>query len=78
MHSYQENSKDSGYNFDSETNHHMDNMKGGVNNILVAVRSRPISQKEKAVSDFETLRVLDKKVVVLLDPGNNFEKEDVS
>jgi hypothetical protein len=42
----------------------------------VAVRSRPLSEKERDKSDFETVRILDRQVVVLLDPGNTFEKED--
>lgn len=51
-------------------------MKKGSYNILVkllykkqvAVRSRPLSQKEKEFSDFEIVKILDKKMVILIDP----------
>ena len=43
----------------------------------VAVRMRPLNSKELTVSDFETVRILDNKLVILLDPGNEFEPEDV-
>jgi hypothetical protein len=41
------------------------------------VRVRPLNTKEHAQSEFETIRVLDQKVIVLLDPGNEFESDDV-
>jgi len=44
----------------------------------VAVRCRPLNSKELTVSDFETVRILDQKLVILLDPGNEFEPEDVN
>jgi hypothetical protein len=37
-------------------------------NIYVAVRLRPLSEKEKYISTFETAKVLNEKYVVLLDP----------
>ncbi len=46
-------------------------------NIKVAVRVRPLNSKELTVSDFDTVRILDQKLVILLDPGNEFEPEDV-
>jgi len=37
-------------------------------NIFVAVRLRPLSQKEQYISTFETAKLLNEKYVVLLDP----------
>lgn len=78
------------YKFVDETKNHIEEMKHGSNNILVkinhkllfiykkvAVRMRPLNSRELIVSDFETVRILDKKLVILLDPGNEFEPEDV-
>lgn len=36
--------------------------------IQVAVRTRPLSQKEKEFSEFEIVKILDKKLVILIDP----------
>lgn len=41
------------------------------------MRCRPLNSKELALSDFETVKVLNSKLVVLLDPGNEFEPEDI-
>lgn len=38
------------------------------NNMIVAVRLRPLSSKEIERSEFEIVRILDKKVVILMDP----------
>lgn len=43
----------------------------------MAVRVRPLNNKELSQSEFETIRVLDQKMIVLLDPGNEFESDDV-
>ena len=64
-------------NFTHETSSFIEELKSGNNNILVAVRTRPLNSKELNVSDFEIVRVLDQKVVVLLDPGNEFQYDDV-
>jgi hypothetical protein len=40
----------------------------------VAVRVRPMNDKERTVSEFETIRVLDGKVLVLVDPEANSEE----
>ena len=47
-------------------------------NIYVAVRLRPLSQKEKYISTFETAKVLNDKYVVLLDPQYEMAPDDVS
>lgn len=41
------------------------------------MRVRPLNSKELSISNFETIRVLDSKVIVLMDPQNEFEPEDV-
>jgi len=63
--------------FSHETEKHIEDLKSGSNNILVAVRVRPLSSKEQTISNYETIRVLDGKVVVLLDPSNQFDANDV-
>jgi len=36
-----------------------------------------LNQKELSISNFETLKIIDGKVVVLLDPQNEFESDEV-
>jgi hypothetical protein len=43
----------------------------------VSIRKRPLLSKELEKNDFETVKILDGKVVVLMDPGNIFEANDV-
>ena len=52
-----------------ETTKYVEDMKKGTYNILVAVRCRPLSQKEKEISTYETINFIDKKVLVLKDPN---------
>lgn len=40
-----------------------------VTNKQVAIRTRPLNQRELEKSDFEVVRILDERVVVLIDPG---------
>jgi kinesin family protein 18/19 len=55
-----------------------ESLRSGQANILVAVRTRPISSREKAAGAQEAIKVLDGKVVVLLDsessPGDFLRK----
>ncbi|CAD8097370.1 unnamed protein product [Paramecium primaurelia] len=60
--------------FEKETKQFIDELKNGVSNILVAIRVRPLSQKERSLSEFETIRILDNKMIVLMDPES--ERED--
>ena len=46
-----------------------------MNNILVAVRVRPISQREQQVLDFETVRIVDSKMVLLMEPGQEYNTD---
>lgn len=41
------------------------------------MRCRPLNPRELQLSDFETVKILNSKLVVLLDPGNEFEPEDI-
>ncbi|KAF4710228.1 Kinesin, partial [Perkinsus olseni] len=54
---------------DSSTEDHMKRMGSGSSNIMVAVRTRSLLPFERAQGGREVLRVLEKKVVVLMDPG---------
>ena len=60
---------------EEETNKYVDDLRKGTYNILVnnsfikvAVRSRPLSQKEIENNEKEIIKVLDKKLLILLDP----------
>lgn len=41
---------------------YIDDMKKGTSNILVAVRMRPLWQREKEQDQFEIVKILDQKV----------------
>ena len=41
------------------------------------MRCRPLNSKELAISNFETIKILDGKLVVLFDPANEFDPNDV-
>ena len=43
-------------------------MKKGTYNILVCVRCRPLSSLEYQLSSYETIRIMDDKMVILMDP----------
>lgn len=45
--------------------------------LKVAIRTRPLNQRELEKSDFEVVRILDERVVVLIDPGNEMNQNDV-
>ena len=42
---------------------------GKSNNIMVVVRQRPLNRKEKAINSRNIIRIIEEKVVVLLNPG---------
>ena len=46
--------------------------------IKVAVRCRPLNSKELGISNFETIKILDQNLVVLFDPANEFDPNDVN
>ena len=51
-----------------ETKNYIEEMKRGSYNILVAVRCRPLNKREKELSNTETVKIMDDKMVILLDP----------
>ena len=53
---------------EDETKNYIDDLKKGSYNILVVVRCRPLSILESQISSYETIRIMDKKMVVLMDP----------
>ncbi|CAD8201892.1 unnamed protein product [Paramecium octaurelia] len=61
--------------FEIETKKFIEELKNGVSNILVAIRVRPLSQKERSLSEFETIRILDNKMIVLMDPEQEREED---
>ena len=50
-----------------ETKSFIEDMKNGSFNILVCVRARPLSYQEKQLSSYETIKIMD-KMVILTDP----------
>lgn len=52
-------------------------MNTGKTNILVCVRCRQLNKKESEVSDIETVKILNKKVVIVLDPVQYNGPEDI-
>jgi kinesin family protein 18/19 len=50
-----------------ETKSFIEEMKNGSFNILVCVRCRPLSSSEKQLSSYETIKIMD-KMVILTDP----------
>ncbi|OMJ83671.1 hypothetical protein SteCoe_15341 [Stentor coeruleus] len=57
-----------------ETTELISNMHQGVSNILVAVRCRPLTKKEKEVDDFKTVQILDGKLVIITEPPGPVNK----
>ena len=51
-----------------DTNQYIEEMKKGTYNILVCVRCRPLSSLEYQLSTYETIRIMDNKMVILMDP----------
>jgi kinesin family protein 18/19 len=66
-----------GFELTKETKQQIEEYKHVSNNILVAIRVRPLNSKELAISNFETIKIVDQKIAVLLDPANEFEPQDV-
>jgi kinesin family protein 18/19 len=59
-----------------ETEDYVSQLNKGTSNILVAVRARPLSRKERETDPFEVLEILDGKVVILLDPSTDAPKPE--
>ena len=54
---------------EEENENQENNTKKSLYKIMVAVRCRPLSQKEKEISPKETINIIDKKVIKLKDPN---------
>ena len=52
-----------------DTEKHVEEMKKGSYTILVAVRCRPLNQKEKEISRYETINIIQRKLIILKDPN---------
>ena len=50
------------------TKSYVEDMEKGSYNILVCVRCRPLSSFEHQLSSYETIRIMDNKMVILMDP----------
>ena len=55
-------------NNNDDTQAYLEDMKKGSYNILVCVRCRPLSNLELQISNYETIKIMDNKMVVLMDP----------
>ena len=55
-------------NNEETTQSFIDDMKKGSYNILVCVRCRPLSLSEKQLSSNEIIKIMDNKMVILMDP----------
>lgn len=53
---------------ESETNDLVAKMHQGQTNILVAVRCRPLTKREKEQNDTKSVHILDTKLLIMLDP----------
>ena len=53
------------------------NSKKSIFKILVAIRCRPLSEREKEISQKETIQIIDKKVIKLKDPNGFLNPNNV-
>ena len=68
---------------ENDTNKHIEEMRKGTYNILVAVRCRPLNQKEKEYSPIKTINIINKNLLILKDPNginniNNNRSKEIS
>lgn len=73
--SYSKRKQNEPFTFNSDN---IDDLKAGTANILVAVRCRPLSQKESSISDMETIGVVEDRVVVLREPPSENDGRESS
>ena len=60
-----------------DTNQYIEEMKKGSYNILVAVRCRPLSQKEREISVYETIQIMQRKIIILKDPNGYLNPNNI-
>jgi len=58
-------------------NEYIQEMKHGMSNIMVAVRLRPMWKKELDKGEISIVKILDKNVVILMDPADVLHEEKV-
>lgn len=56
---------------------YLNEMKHGVNKIMVAVRLRPMWKKEQDKGEVSITKILDRNVVILMDPADVMAEEKV-
>ena len=66
-----------------ETSKYIDKIQKGQYNILVAIRCRPLNEKEKETSNKKTIKILNNKLIILKDPNiinniNNNRSKEIS
>jgi len=59
------------------TDEHIQEMRTGVSNIMVAVRLRPMWKKEKDNDEISIVKILDRNVVILMDPADVMAEDKV-
>lgn len=69
--------KEKGSLENSDTDKYKEVLESGKSNIMVCVRCRPLSKKESEISNIETVKILNGKVVVILDPVEYNGPEDI-
>ena len=60
-----------------DTSQYIEEMKKGSYNILVAVRCRPLSLKEREISDYETIQIMQRKIIILKDPNGYLNPNNI-
>ena len=60
-----------------DTSQYIEEMKKGSYNILVAVRCRPLSQKEREISVYETIQIMERKIIILKDPNGYLNPNNI-
>jgi len=60
-----------------ETNDHVEGMKQGESKIMVVLRLRPMWKKEEAKGELGIVKILDRNVVILMDPADVLNEEKV-
>jgi hypothetical protein len=56
----------------------IDDLKTGTANILVAVRCRPLNQKEASISNTETIGIVEDRVIMLREPPSDSDGRENS
>ena len=60
-----------------DTSQYIEEMKKGSYNILVAVRCRPLNQREREISSYETIQIMQRKIIILKDPNGYLNPNNI-